>query len=126
MQTDKKTSHMAHLRHELLNDLVVQANDILVGYNVPKEKAEHCALAIANHMANHWGGLLIYFPKDDVYRIASRDIDMYNEFNGTNHAELARKYDICQRTVYKIITKMRALTTAKNQPDLFSKDCGDD
>lgn len=117
---DKKSSHMAHLRHELLNDLVVQATDILAGCNIPNDKAEYCALAIANHMADHWGGLLIYFPKDDVFRIASRDIDIYNEFNGTNHAELARKYDICQRTVYKIITKMRAQLNTKNQPDLFN------
>ncbi len=50
---------------------------------------------------------MIYFPMGISSKISARDVAIYAEFNGSNHAELARKYKISLVWIYKIIKAMR-------------------
>lgn len=59
---------------------------------------------LADFLSLSWGGQLVYFPKDSKRRATM----MYAEFDGGNHADLARKYGVCVQTVYRVIKQERA------------------
>lgn len=111
-------SRMKVLRHELLRDLADQASTLLLDYGIPAEVAEQVGCALADHMAEHWGGQLINFPKDACFKVAQRDIDIWSEFNGRNHPSLAKKYGISQRAIYDIIKRMKR-QAMEDQIDMF-------
>lgn len=48
------------------------------------------------------GGSTIYIPKAESLVRPVRDAHIKNEFNGYNHAELARKYAVTERWVRQI------------------------
>lgn len=45
------------------------------------------------------GGETIYIPKADTFFRPVRDSLILKEFNGYNHVELARKYDLSERWI---------------------------
>lgn len=59
--------------------------------------------SVADFVSLSWGGQQVYLPKDNKRRAAI----IYDEFDGNNIPELARKYSLCVQTVYKIIRKER-------------------
>lgn len=54
-------------------------------------------------LAQHFAGTGMYFPKLDETLTAFRNEKIKAEFNGANHKELARKYDLTERWVYEIL-----------------------
>lgn len=62
---------------------------------------------------------MIYFPKNLLGRVSERDMQIYKEFNGKNHVELARKYDLTVQHIYRIVKEVGMAERAKNQGDLF-------
>lgn len=58
---------------------------------------------LADFLSLSWGGQMVYFPKDSKRRASM----MYAEFDGSNHADLARKYGVCVQTVYRVIKQER-------------------
>ena len=48
------------------------------------------------------GGATIYIPKPESLTRPVRDARIKEEFNGYNHLELARKYDVTERWVRQI------------------------
>lgn len=73
----------------------------------PEEReriGESLGKSLADFLSLSWGGQYIYFPKDGKRRAAM----MYAEFDGGNHADLARKYGVCVQTVYRVIKQERA------------------
>lgn len=116
---NKKPNRMAELRHELLTDLEQKVISFLQEQGVPTEAAEHTAINLVNHLADHWGGQLINIPKDHRYKIASRDLEIYNAFDGRNHAALAREFSLSVRAIYDIVKKVQKLITDETQGSLF-------
>lgn len=110
---------MDKLRSELLDDVSAHAMDILRDHGIDTELAEQCGVALAEHLAEHWGGQLINFPKNFLYKLAQRDMVIYSEFNGRNHAELAKRYKMSVRGIYKLIARAQKRVIAEKQPNLF-------
>lgn len=107
---------------ELLTDLAARVQQILIEKAaMDKGLAEHLGFEIARDMAETWGGQNIYVPKGLEMALHSRDEQIWSEFNGHNHNELARKYKISAQWVYTIVKRMRALEFAKRQPKLFDE-----
>jgi Mor family transcriptional regulator len=93
---------------ELLTDLAAQSAAILVEiacFDV--EKAELIGQEIALTMVKHWGGQLIYFPKGMFFQVALRYVQIYEEFNGRNCTDLAKKYGMSVSWIYRIIKRVR-------------------
>lgn len=111
-------SNMAQRRHELLSDLADCVAAELKDYGISDALADQCGVATANRLAEHWGGQLISFPKDISFQIAARDLEIYALFKGGNHAELARQFGLTQRSVYRIINRVRKSHIGQ-QGDLF-------
>lgn len=110
---------MSHVRHELLTDVADQISVILKEYNVDPVKAEQAGAAVSNHLAEHWGGQLITFPKDHLYKITQRDLQIFQEVDAHNIHEVARKYNLTTNAIYRVIKRIRRLAVAERQPDLF-------
>lgn len=60
-------------------------------------------MAQMQHIANEVGGTAIYFAKGLAMHISTRDRELYAKFNGHNHRELARAYNITETRVRQII-----------------------
>lgn len=107
---------------ELLVDL---AHTISVALSelieLDKERGDHVGQEVANRMAGNWGGQLIYFPIGTSIKLCARDLAIWNDFNGNNHSDLARKYGVSLQWIYKIVKAMRAADLASRQGDMFPK-----
>lgn len=107
---------------ELLHDLAQHVSAALQELiEADKERADHVGQEIANRMAGHWGGQLIYFPIGTAIKLSVRDLAIWNDFNGKNHSDLARKYGVSLQWIYKILKAMRQEDLARRQGALFSK-----
>lgn len=107
------------LRHELLADVEVHSRVLLLDHGVDKALADQVAIAIADFFAGHWGGITVVFPKDYYYKLAERDLEIWHQFNGTNHVELAKKYQMTERGIRKILDKVKKRYVDRNQGHLF-------
>lgn len=106
---------------ELLVDLAQHVAFTLAELiGLDEEKAEQAGREIANRMAAHWGGQNIYFPMGLTYKLSQRDQQIYDEFNGTNHSDLARKYGVSLQWIYKIVKTVRQEEIARRQGDMFT------
>lgn len=72
-------------------------------------------LAITGYL----GGMQVYIPKADKVRKELRNIEIYKKFNGRNHQQLAKEFNLAAQHIYRIIAKMRDLEHDRLQPDLF-------
>lgn len=113
-------NQMAKLRSELLTDLEGVVSRELVEHDVDPDLAEHIGCAIADRIADHWGGQILCIPMNYAYKLAKLDLQIYSDFTGNNHANLAKKYKRSVRTIYKVISRARKHKMEYlNQPDLF-------
>ena len=104
---------------ELLADLADRVTNYLIGQHVPEEGARQIGDEIAVEMAAYWGGQLIYFPKGKFVILSKRDRQIYAEFTGRNHKDLARKFDVSEQHIYRIIKAMIRSDLADRHGDLF-------
>lgn len=107
---------------ELLADLV--AHTAAIGVELLKlepDAAEQFGVELAERMAGHWGGQNLYFPMGLSLQLSKRDKQIYSEFDGMNHSDLARKYNVSVQWVYKIVKAVRKAEMASRQEDLFAE-----
>lgn len=104
---------------ELLADLADQVALKISELGVPLDKAADIGFAAAEHIRDHWGGQPIYLPKGAQYDFSKRDLEIFERFNGHNHAELAKEYDRSVMRIYQIVKAVRAELIKKRQGALF-------
>lgn len=95
-------------RLDLLTDVADHAAAILIEFGLSKEAAALAGESIADNLANNWGGQVMSFPRDCRFKQAKIRATVAAEFNGFNHADLARKYGLTVRYVYRIIQAERS------------------
>ena len=101
---------------ELLADLAIQCAAVIhEQLGIEASMAEEIGRATAERMSFIWGGQNIYFPKGLIYQLSIRDRQIFEEFNGKNHADLARKHKVSLQWIYKLIKAVRAEEIAKRQ-----------
>lgn len=107
---------------ELIADLEAQATACLLSIApVDRDMATQISKQLAQHLTNNWRGQIIYFPKNHGGTLDERDKQIYAEFNGKNHQQLAKKYDLAVQQVYKIVKAVGQAETAKRQQGLFDE-----
>ena len=108
---------------ELIADLEAQACACLLSVApVDKPTALHISKQLARHITANWRGQIIYFPKNVGGELDERDKQIYAEFNGKNHQQLAKKYDLAVQQVYKIVKAVGQAEALKRQQGLFDDD----
>lgn len=105
---------------ELVGDLRDQVTAaILEALPIDKTAARDIGAKVAAYITANWGGQLIYIPKNLYGQISARDVALYAKFNGRNHADLAKEYNLTVQQVYRIIKDIGLRERAKNQGSLF-------
>ena len=110
---------MVHNRTpELLTDLESQIKTHLLP-EMDAHRAHIISRKISQYLSHHWGGQLLYIPKNHGGQLDERDKQIYADFNGSNHAALAKKYDLAVQQIYKIIKIARQYDLTQRQQGLF-------
>lgn len=109
-------------RNALLADLVQVATAHMEENEVPGAVAVTVAHSLADRLADYWGGQVIVFPRDFLWKLAKLELEIYDQFNGQNYDELARQHGMTVRGVRKLIGRVRvklARQRPNNQGDLL-------
>lgn len=107
---------------ELLRDLIDKATpEISERMGLTTEQARQAVFIVAEVIRKDWSGDGIYLPKGLAYEISKRDREMYAKFTGTNHAQLARQYDLSVRQVYARIALVGEQEYKRRQGHLFDQ-----
>lgn len=88
---------------------------------IDNEKAKQIGVEVAQVISQRWGGEIIYIPRNLFVLLNERDLKIFNEFNGTNHRELAKKYQVSMQWVYQIVKRVTKEEIARRQFDMFSE-----
>ncbi len=106
---------------ELLGDIAAKMASVLRAKGgMTAERAHEIAADVVDMLRKDLGGQLFYLPKGTALDIESRDIAMWRDFNGRNHEELSRKYNLAIPKVYQRLKAVRAAMIAREQSDLFT------
>ena len=81
--------------------------------------ADQIGQAVANRMMQAWGGQNVYFPMGMVWKVSQRDREIFLEFDGRNHHELARKFGVSLQWVYSVVKRVRKEELDRMQGKLF-------
>ena len=114
---------MAIRRNQFLTDLMDVVRKSLAEH-VSDTAADMIASDMTNHLADYWGGQLINIPKDYHWKLSQRDAEIYAEFNGYNYAELAKKHDMHERSLRKLLARVKKrilVASGRQNGDLFSR-----
>ena len=117
-----RDSNMASRRNQFLADLMDVAKKHLQEH-VSGPAADMVASSLTDHLADYWGGQLINIPKDYHWKLSQRDAEIYAAFNGHNYAELAKKHDMHERSLRKLLDRVRkrmAAAADRRTRDLFN------
>lgn len=110
-------------RNELLADMVALAEREMIDYDVPPAAAALIANALADRLADFWGGQTISFPRDYAWRLAQKELEIYDLFTGGNLDDVIRASGMTERGVRKLVSRLRkklARQQADGQGDMFS------
>lgn len=106
---------------DLLNDLAEQVSAaVRESFDVSDEAANALGTDVAMRMVEQWGGQQLYMPKGIRIEASRLHQQIYEDWKGRNHRELARKYGISLQFVYRVIKVMRKADLNRRQGDMFS------
>lgn len=101
-------SPMALKRHELLEDVMALVARLLREHEVGPMGADLIASAVADRLADHFGGQNISFPKDSRRKLTQREMQIFADWQRNDSwSVMSRRYGIHERTVRRIIERIR-------------------
>lgn len=106
---------------ELLTALADTVATMLAAEGIEPDRAADIGIKVMDRMRDDWGGEPIYFPKGCAIDISRRDMEMFDKFNGRNHTDLSKEYNLSVIHVYRIVKYVRAEMIKKRQGDLFQE-----
>lgn len=77
---------------------------------------------IIEEVRSSWGGQQIYIKKTDQAQLTERNLEIYSEFNGSNHQWLAKKYNLAVPVIYRIVKVVQQAERDKRQHKLFGSE----
>lgn len=87
--------------------------------DLDEQTAENIGMVVALKTAHNWSGLNVYIPRAMTLFACEREKQIYNEFTGNNHAQLAKKYRLSIQWIYKIVKRVQKEEINKRQFQLF-------
>lgn len=95
-------------RHELLEEVAEVSADTAIGLNCPPDVAEQIGAAVADRLAEHFGGQEIYIGKDASYKLAQRDRALWDAYiSGTKtNRQLMLQFDVSERHFRRLIKRI--------------------
>jgi Mor family transcriptional regulator len=87
---------------------------------VSAELAEAASVEVTMLFAHLWGGQVVYIPKGVSIQASKLHQQIFDDWSGRNHHEVATKHGVSVQYVYRVVKRMRALIIARDQHDLFA------
>ncbi|MDF7669851.1 Mor transcription activator family protein [Orbaceae bacterium ESL0721] len=112
-------SAMSIKRHELLTHIASSVESDAIGFGLSADIASQLGDNVANTISELFGGQNFTFPRDYIFKLNQRDLQIYDEFRGSNYAELSRKYNMTERNIRKVIDRVHKRMLKQKQPGLF-------
>lgn len=81
---------------------------ILEARKISPDQSEAIAVEVADQLSFEWGGAMIYIPKAASNLLSRRNEKIISEFNGSNQAELSRKYKVSIQWIYSLLRKHKS------------------
>ncbi len=106
-------SRMAEKRNELLEELVQLIVETLALNGISPAQATVAANEAADRLAQRWGGNMIYFPRDYQRELAKLELEILDQFDGRDYLTLARRHDMTESGVRRLINRVRAKLAAR-------------
>jgi Mor family transcriptional regulator len=108
---------------EVLADIGQEVAALLAErHGLDKKAAAGAGMEAALRVARRWCGVTVYFPRGVL--IDEKHWQMYQEFTGDNHRELALRHGMSEQWVYKIVARMRRVDFSRRQEDMFPPEGG--
>ncbi len=85
-----------------MDDFINELTPDLIPEGIMREIAEEIGIRHFLKLAELIGGTTFYIPKADTFLRPIRDQRIKQEFNGYNHNELAKKYNLSERWIRSI------------------------
>jgi Mor family transcriptional regulator len=105
---------------EVLSDLIDKAAEqIVLQLALAPDTAKQSVYIVTEIIRRDWSGSNLYLAKGLAYDIQNRDREMYGEFTGGNHKQLADKYELTVRQVYDRLARIAEEEFKRRQPGLF-------
>lgn len=113
---------MADRRAELLADVVDHTAVVLSDFGIDRERAEMCGSALADYLAEHWGGQVISIPVDHAVRLSRKEREIVAaRDSGMALAEIARRYHITENGLRKLLRRVARRNAVDAQLPLFEQ-----
>ncbi len=88
-------------------------------FGMEPARADYAGYLIMRRIAKTVGGAGVYIPTIHSIARHERDEEIWREFNGHNHLELARKYGLTTIHVYRLLKRLREEERRKRQVELL-------
>ncbi|MCT6700901.1 Mor transcription activator family protein [Rheinheimera sp. 4Y26] len=85
------------------------------GAKEPERLAEHLVICLANY----FGGMQLYLPRNDKLALELRNIRIYQQHRGGNTEQLARQYGLTSIQIYHIVREQTTAERARRQLNIF-------
>lgn len=95
-------------RNELVDGIIDCVTDFLKRSGLDEEMAQRAGVAVADQVVGLWGGQVISFPTDYAKRLTEREEAIYAKFDGFNFGALSQEFEMTERSVRKLISRVRA------------------
>jgi Mor family transcriptional regulator len=106
-------------RHDLLSDLAESAAHELCSHGMDPDEARVAGENIALAIHENWRGMSVVFPMHPELARQRLRSAVLAEYTGSNMAELVRKYNLAENTIYKWIKDDHEQRMDKRQFDLL-------
>ena len=86
--------------------------------DLPLERVEEIAKACVHDITNVHGGGYMYIPKDLGLELSQRDYRIFDEFNGSNVHDLAKRYGLTPMWIRTILARVKLARLRASQGEL--------
>ena len=101
-------SRMESRRGELVECVVCHVDSTLQKFGLNPDDAMRAATATADKLLEVFGGQILTFPTDYKKKLARKEADIFEQFNGANGYELAKAHGMTERGLRILLARVRA------------------
>lgn len=104
---------------EIMHDLASMLARMLLDAGMPDIQARSAGPRLSRWLRRCYGGTKIYIPSGVSYQSLQESLRVWEKFNGANHRELAREFNVSVICIYRRIARAREILMPKIQRGLF-------
>jgi Mor family transcriptional regulator len=90
-------------RNDLLSDLAESVSHELISFGMDPDQAKQAGENVALAIHENWRGMSVVFPMHPELARQRLRAAVLAEYNGSNMADLVRKFNLAENTIYKWI-----------------------